>query len=276
MPDTASVVACLPRFAVGFSVALSLAGLLGPSTGARAQSEADLSWYEGGETPREASESEATSSSSEAAVDVAAPRRAHSDGVFGVGVSLAYGLPTADFAEDAPYSRMVKGALRPALDLHYFVTPRIGFGLYTGPGIGFQASQFSDFCDTDGASCRLLVVDAGAFAEYRQPLTPSALAFVQLNVGYEHYRNKLEASQAGFSASGKMRAHGVGFGVTLGAEYDQRHFGVGPFFSAQLGSYRTLSVDFGAGGLGGDSISGDLRTAVHAMLLFGVRGRYEL
>jgi Autotransporter beta-domain len=272
MPDTATVVARLPRFAV----ALTLAGLLGPSAAARAQSEADLSWYEGGEPPREASESEATSASSEAAVDVAASPRPRGQGFFGIGASLAYGLPTADFAEDAPYTRMVKGVLRPALDLHYFVTPRVGFGLYTGPGIGFQASQFGDFCDSDGASCRLLVIDAGAFAEYRQPLAPSMIAFVQLNVGYEHYRNKLEASQGGLSASGKMRAHGVGFGVTVGAEYDRDRFGLGPFFSAQLGSYRTLSVDFGGSGFGGDSFSGDLRTALHATLLFGVRGRYEL
>lgn len=246
-----------------------------------AQDEADLSWYEG-EERRETAPTERPHDPGDADAGGSRPERhgGASDGDgWGIGLNAAYVLPAGKFGGDAELSRYVKGALRPALDLHYFIRDAFGVGAYTGVGFGFQSDAFKEqICDGSlpgvDVSCRLYLIDAGLYGEYRILPRDTWDPWLTVNVGYEHYRNVIAGSASGggatVSADGAIKAHGVAFGTSVGVDYQTSAFALGPFFSAQFGSYQSIEVD-----TGNTSFSDDVDKAMHYYLQFGVRFRYD-
>jgi hypothetical protein len=257
-------------------LALVCSGLL-TAASASAQSEPDMHWYEG-EEGRSAQADDSAFHTQQRPGEARSGARGYP--AFGLGFALAYQLPAGDFTDDNKLSRYIQGAFRPALDLHAQLSPALGFGVYSGVGFGMQSDYFDRYCSGSGVTCSLYTVDFGAFGEYR--LFPRAVVtpWLQLNVGYEHYRNNVEASASfgglSVSGAGSFRAHGIGFGATLGADAHLGGMGLGPFFSAQFGSYRKVRMAFDNPLGSADDSSADIDHAMHYLLQLGVRARYEL
>jgi hypothetical protein len=267
MPHRPSLYALLATLCTGL---LALAS-------ASAQSEPDMRWYEG-EEGRSAQADDSAFHTQQTPGEARSGARGYP--AFGFGFALAYQLPAGDFTDNNKLSRYIQGAFRPALDLHAQLSPALGFGVYSGVGFGMQSDYFDRFCSMNGVDCSLYTLDVGAFTEYR--LMPSSVVtpWLQLNVGYEHYRNNVEASASfgglSVSSAGKFRAHGIGFGATLGADAQLGGVGIGPYFSAQFGSYRKVRVAFDNPLASGDDSSANIDHSMHYLLQFGVRVRYEL
>ncbi|HEX6243035.1 MAG TPA: hypothetical protein VFZ61_19110 [Polyangiales bacterium] len=239
---------------------------------ARPAAAQDYSWFE-----EDGSSSGSGSGSSGYQQQSRGPSSRQTSGGWGLGLRLGYALPAGSAFDQGALSNLVKGVLKPQLDITYGLNAHVVLGLYLAVGGGFQPNdRLKRACDVDGVDCRILLIESGLMAEYR--ILPSSLTnpWVGGNLGLTNLSTEVKSDAANFKTS----FLGVGFGASLGLDFQFGAFGFGPFFSFQIGRFMRGKADFG--GIlgddgetsGSDSIDKD-RRGYHYWLNFGLRARYQ-
>ena len=196
---------------------------------------------------------------------------------FGYAVPLGHAVDAGDSGDGGELDRLTKGVLKPGLRITYGLNESFVIGVYLDVGGGFQPNdRAKTACDMDNVSCSILHVESGLQAEYR--ILPRSIVnpWLGANVGLTNLSSKLDAEVADF----KLSFLGVGFGASVGGDVQLGAWGIGPFFSFQVGRFMRGNAAFG--GLlgddgetsGSDSIDKDVR-GYHYWLNFGLRARYQ-
>jgi hypothetical protein len=186
-------------------------------------------------------------------------------------------MPEGEAVDGGGLERLVKGVLKPQLDITYGLNAHLVLGVYLAVGGGFQPNdRLKRGCDVDGVDCTILLIESGMLAEYR--ILPRSLVnpWLGVNLGLTNFSTQVKSGAADFKTS----LLGVGFGGALGLDFQLGAVGFGPFFSFQVGRFMRGKTEFG-GMLGddgetsgSDSIDKDAR-GYHYWLNFGLRARYQ-
>lgn len=221
---------------------------------------AEYDWY---------SQEEGSSSSSED--DDGTPASA-SPG-WGLGLRLGYAVPFGDAAAEGPMDSVIKGAVKPQLDIRYGLDAHLALAAYLAVGGGLKPAELKRACDLDGVDCRLLTLESGLLAEYR--ILPSALVdpWAGINVGLEWLSQNVEAR----GAEASLALLGVGFGASAGADFELENWAIGPFLGVQVGRFMRSKVALSGAIFDEDELTGDGKIdsrAYHYWLNVGLRVRY--
>jgi hypothetical protein len=187
----------------------------------------------------------------------------------GIGMKLGYGVPIGDAVEGGSFDEFVKGAIQSEFALNYGITPSIIIGGYAGLGIGLLPDAVDDFCGGD-VDCSIFLLNVGMAAEYR--IMPGNLVnpWVGANFGIEWTTLSVSSEYADASSS----LFGIGFGPSLGVDFELKRWGIGPYFSYQAGKFLSGDVRAEGDNLGASGSDEIENRAFHGWLLFGVRARY--
>ncbi|MFY1825956.1 hypothetical protein ACN47A_08595 [Myxococcus fulvus] len=171
---------------------------------------------------------------------------------FGLGVRVAHGFPGDISSEETGLPRDLQGlVIAPQVDVSWFYSPHLSFGLHGQYGVG----RYSRYCGDE--SCRGGVLRVGLGLQYQ--FTPERVwsAWVGAGVGYErHMMKERNLDQWGESRSSvwsgfELARAEVGVDLKL-----SEHFRVGPYVTGSAGTYlwrstraapymdRTESLDF--------------------------------
>jgi len=197
------------------------------------------------------------------AVLLAAPGRAAEAGP-ALGLRLGWAFPLGDASAGEPLSATFAGAVPVGLEAHWRLGDRFSAGIHLEYGFGLLAARFADaFSSARGGDLR-----AGAAARFRFPTGWPLEPWVGAGAGWEWARFWLRGA-----APGRLGLSGPELQLEAGADHRLagRRLAVGPFLSARLGRYDTVSESGPAGG----SSRAIRRTAIHSWLQLGIRGGFD-
>ncbi|QSQ21471.1 outer membrane beta-barrel protein [Pyxidicoccus parkwayensis] len=201
-----------------------------------------------------------------------------SDGAgFALGLRAGYGLPFGKAAgggdsDSGKLSDFVSGVVPLQLDAGYFINSNVYVGANFQYGLGFLKEDCPE-----GASCSLSQMRLGLNVAYHFMPGQKLRPWLGLGVGYEMLDTSISATQLGISAKVKQSVRGLEFAAFQGG-FDYKlndSFSVGPFLTATVGQYSTVSSKIEVDGVDGvdpvDDSQDIEEKAIHTWLQGGVR-----
>ena len=185
-----------------------------------------------------------------------------------IGLSVGYGLPMGNFAQNFAFSDYFSGAVPLQVDVGWRFNPNLYLGAFFQYGFAFLSTKAKDFCSASGLSCSGSDIQFGVDFVYTFLPYSTFAPYVGLGMGWEIANDSYSGAGQSFSES----VSGFQFArILVGGDFRVGSaFRVGPFVNFSLAQFGSISSS-------DSTVNGSIpNKALHEWLQFGIKGTVDL